>query len=195
MFLSRFPSRLDRVRTSPTRHPPVRSACSSLQARAHWAPSLDKLDATALPLESTDRLRLLDLSTRQHSEVELVGLPTESHGVWVHGIDALVHPDDPSTLVLFLVSHRPRAERALSPELGADSVVEIFETRIGSNQARWVATGKHELVRTPNNPVATGPRSFYVTNDHRRKVHWVSRACFFDLFAGNSRKRRGADAV
>ncbi|GAA5864182.1 hypothetical protein JCM3774_001248 [Rhodotorula dairenensis] len=147
-------------------------ACSSLESRAHWAPSLDKLNATALPLESTDRLRLLDLSTRQHTEVELVGLPAESHGVWVHGMDALVHPDDPSTLILFLVSHRPRAERAQSPELGADSVVEIFETRVGSNHARWVATGRHELVRTPNNPVATGPRSFYVTNDHRRKVHW-----------------------
>ncbi|GAA5983785.1 hypothetical protein JCM10908_005927 [Rhodotorula pacifica] len=150
-------------------------ACSSLESRAHWSTALGNLNATALPTESTDQLRLLDLSTRQHRQVKLVGLPAESHGVWLHGIDAFNHPDDPSILVLFLVSHRPPAERALAPQTGADSVVEIFETRVGSYEAKWVATAKHELVRTPNNPVATGPRSFYVSNDHARKVHWTRR--------------------
>lgn len=150
------------------------SACSSLESRANWAPGLGHLNATALPAESTDRLRLLDLSTRTHKPVRLLGLPTASHGVWLHGMDVLPHPDDPSRLVLFLVSHRPPAERALASETGADSVVEIFETRVGSDEAQWVATAQHDLVRTPNNPVATGPRSFYVTNDHARKVHWAS---------------------
>ncbi|KWU42021.1 calcium-dependent phosphotriesterase [Rhodotorula sp. JG-1b] len=149
-------------------------ACSSLESRANWAPGLGHLNATALPAESTDRLRLLDLSTRTHKPVRLLGLPTASHGVWLHGMDVLPHPDDPSRLVLFLVSHRPPAERALASETGADSVVEIFETRVGSDEAQWVATAQHDLVRTPNNPVATGPRSFYVTNDHARKVHWAS---------------------
>ncbi|GAA6025294.1 hypothetical protein JCM8202_002680 [Rhodotorula sphaerocarpa] len=153
-------------------------ACSSLEMRAHWMPALEKLDGLSLPEESTDRVRLFDFKSQTHREMMLSGLPHEARGVWLHGMDAIAHPDDPSLLVLFLVSHRPPADRSRAHETGADSVVEIFETRPGSSSshvAKWVATARHEAIRTPNNIVATGPRSFYVSNDHHRKVHWTRK--------------------
>lgn len=60
--------------------------------------------------------------------------------------------------------------------MGADSVIEIFEAQRGKSHAKLVRTVRNDLIVTPNNLVATGPRSFYVSNDHRRKVHWVSHS-------------------
>lgn len=45
-------------------------------------------------------------------------------------------------------------------------MIEIFHHVVGSDSAQHVRTVQHELVRTPNDLFATGPTSFYVTNDH-----------------------------
>ncbi|GJN90939.1 hypothetical protein Rhopal_003953-T1 [Rhodotorula paludigena] len=150
-------------------------ACSSVESRAHWAPSLVHLDAAALPTLGADSLRLFSFASRTHSAVRFVGLPAGHPGLFAHGLDALHTPSaaEPDLYTLFLVSHRPPADPALAPKEGADSVVELFETRLGSDEARYVGTVRHERVLTPNSVVATGPRSFYVSNDHARKVHWT----------------------
>ena len=93
----------------------------------------------------------------------------------LHAIDAFHAPDDREHITIIVNSHNPQKNRADSPKLGANSVFEIFETRLGSPDLKWVKTVEHPLIRTPNNLVAMGPRQFYFTNDHRRKVHWVSR--------------------
>ncbi|GAA6055326.1 hypothetical protein JCM3770_005286 [Rhodotorula araucariae] len=151
-------------------------ACSSLETRAHWGPGLENLDARALPRVSTDTLRLFSFTSRTHTALTL-DLPAEHPGVWVHGLDALHTPTDaePDLYTLFLVSHRPPLDRDLAPQIGADSVVELFETVLGSDTARYVGTVRDDLVRTPNSVVATGTRSFYVSNDHARKVHWTRK--------------------
>ncbi|BGP40550.1 hypothetical protein JCM10449v2_004512 [Rhodotorula kratochvilovae] len=152
-------------------------ACSSLTTRAHWSPSMETLDARALPTVSTDSLRLFSFTSRTHTALALVDLPAAHPGLWVHGMDALHTPTgaEPDLYTLFVVSHRPPRDRAQAPREGADSVVEIFETVLGSETARWVGTVRDELVRTPNSVVATGRRSFYVSNDHTRKVHWTRK--------------------
>ncbi|GJN90937.1 hypothetical protein Rhopal_003951-T1 [Rhodotorula paludigena] len=146
--------------------------CSSREARKHWVPATLHLNSSLLPPISTDYIALFDLNTRSYRRLELHGLPAESNGVWVHGIALWRDVVDPSKLTLFVNSHRPPKDRSLGPVQGADSVIEIFETTVGSHEARHVKTVKHDLIRTPNNMVATGPRTFYASNDHRYKVHW-----------------------
>lgn len=91
----------------------------------------------------------------------------------LHAIDVYQSPADREHLTVMVNSHRPPADRATAPVVGASSVVEIFETRIGSKELKWVKTVEHPLMRTPNNLVVMGERSFYFSNDHRRKAHWV----------------------
>ncbi|GAA5820789.1 hypothetical protein JCM11251_003160 [Rhodosporidiobolus azoricus] len=151
-------------------------ACSTPASRVAWTPAMLHLNASALPLgKSQDKLVLLDLRTRNYQDVKLSGLPDEAQGVWVHGMDVYRSPSEPEKLSLFLISHRPPSKRSSAPLVGADSVVEIFETRLGEKEARWVKTVRHEKVKTQNSIAAVGERAFYVTNDHRDKVHWTRK--------------------
>ena len=130
------------------------------------------MNATQLPEKSTDYIAVFDLASRSYRRLTLKGLPEEANGIWVHGIDLWRSPKDPNHLTIFINSHRPPKNRALAPTQGADSVIEIFETLVGTDEARYVKTVKSPHIRTPNNIAATGPRSFYVSNDHRYKTHW-----------------------
>jgi len=141
----------------------------------NWVPATLHLNASQLPTVSTDYIALFDINTRKHKRVELQGLPPAANGIWVHAIEVYRSPSSPSNLTLFVNSHRPPADRSLAPTQGADSVVEIFETEVGSNSARWVKTVRHPLVRTPNSVAAVNERQFYVSNDHRHKVHWTRK--------------------
>ncbi|KAF9080898.1 Serum paraoxonase/arylesterase 2, partial [Mortierella sp. AM989] len=58
-------------------------------------------------------------------------------------------------LTIFVVNHRR-----------SGSVVEVLEYTIGDNVVQYKETIKHDLIRTPNDIIALGPRSFYVSNDH-----------------------------
>ncbi|GAA6022443.1 hypothetical protein JCM10207_004393 [Rhodosporidiobolus poonsookiae] len=146
--------------------------CSDHYSRIAWVPAIPHLNASALPQLSTDYLALLDIPSRSFSKIRLTDLPDEAQGIWVHGLDVFRSPSSPSRLTLFINSHRPPSDRALSAETGAESVIEVFETELGSEEARWVRTIEHELVRTPNNMAAVSETGVYITNDHRYKVHW-----------------------
>ncbi|KDE03691.1 hypothetical protein MVLG_05822 [Microbotryum lychnidis-dioicae p1A1 Lamole] len=146
---------------------------SSQESRQHWLPAILHLNASKLPEHSVDYVAVMDLNTLKHRRLEIVA-PTEvTKDFNTHAIEGFHRASDRKHLTLFLNSHRPPAEgRDLAPKLGADSVIEVFETRTGSNQLKWLKTIRHPLIRTPNNIVATSETSFYVTNDHRHKVHW-----------------------
>ncbi|BGP40548.1 hypothetical protein JCM10449v2_004510 [Rhodotorula kratochvilovae] len=146
--------------------------CSSRESRVHWVPATLHLNASQLPPTSDDYIALFDLSTRSHKRLALEGLPASTTGIYVHGLALYRSPTNPSHLTLFLNSHRPPADRSLAPTQGADSVIEIFETTLGSDSARWIKTVRHPLVRTPNSVAAVGERQFYFSNDHRYKQHW-----------------------
>jgi arylesterase/paraoxonase len=82
-----------------------------------------------------------------------------------HGIDVWVdrtHPDSPK-VSLFIINHRPPVEGDAAL-IGADSVVELFETTLDGTSLRHVHTYRHDAINTPNDVVATSPTSFYVTN-------------------------------
>ncbi|GAA5935773.1 hypothetical protein JCM3775_007325 [Rhodotorula graminis] len=157
-------------------------ACSSREARTLWVPATSHLNATELPTVSTDYIALLDINTRQYKRVRLDGLPPAANGIWVHAIELYRSPSNPNKLTIFVNSHRPPSDRSLAPTQGADSVVEIFDTEVGSDSARYVKTIQHPLVRTPNSIAAVTDRSFYVSNDHRHKVHWSRK---FEVLKSN----------
>ncbi|KAG8880656.1 hypothetical protein FRB97_000610 [Tulasnella sp. 331] len=147
-----------------------------IESRTHWLPAVDRLNASVLSSISTDHITILSLAAPySHHKLKITGLPQEARGIWVHGIDIWQDPSDPAALTLYLISHRPPRDRAKSEETGADSVVEIFETRAGDDEVRWVKTVKHNLVITPNAIAAVGPRTFYVSNDHSTKTHWMRK--------------------
>jgi hypothetical protein len=64
--------------------------------------------------------------------------------------------------------------------IGAQSVIEVFDTILGDSKATYRRTIKHELILTPNNLVGISETGFYVTNDHSSKTAWVS------LFSNNA---------
>ncbi|GAA5947948.1 hypothetical protein JCM3765_007041 [Sporobolomyces pararoseus] len=145
--------------------------CSSHEARKSWLPATLHLDSASLPKVSTDYIAVLNLDDNSYKKVKLLGLPADADGIYVHAIDAVESPDGKRTV--FINSHRPPKNRSLGKTLGANSVIEIFETTSNPYELKHVKTVSHPLIRTPNNLVATGPRTFYASNDHRHKVHWT----------------------
>lgn len=151
----------------------VPRVCSSHEARKSWLPATLHLDSASLPQVSTDYIAILDLKDNSYKRVKLLGLPADADGIYVHAIDVVVDSKSGKKTV-FINSHRPPKNRSLGKTLGANSVIEIFETTGNDYELKHVKTVSHPLIRTPNNLVATGPRTFFASNDHRHKVHWVS---------------------
>jgi hypothetical protein len=131
------------------------------------------------------------LKTSEHRKLRLENLPDRllQNGIHTHGLDLFIHPEpsdsdletqsaeteskqsQPRHASLYLINHRfPDDDQSSGT---ADSVIEVFDTTIGSDQATHRRTIQHDLIVTPNNLVALNQDSFYVTNDHRRKKHWV----------------------
>lgn len=88
-----------------------------------------------------------------YKAVEIKGLPASTDRA-LHGLD--FYEKSPSELVFFVINHRR-----------GGSVVEVLEYQIGDDFVQYKETVKHELILTPNDIVAMGPRSFYVSNDHK----------------------------
>ncbi|KAI5474677.1 arylesterase / paraoxonase [Pseudohyphozyma bogoriensis] len=146
-------------------------ACSSIADKQHWLPGAYVLDGAHTPAVSTDRIVHYDFSTKKSTTLTLTNLPSSSNGIWVHGMTG--YAGEEGKITLFLVSHPPPVEREKAGQVGADSVVEVFETRVGSREARWVYTVESELVRTPNAVAAVSETGVYVTNDHADKISFT----------------------
>ncbi|KAF9585548.1 hypothetical protein BGW38_001886 [Lunasporangiospora selenospora] len=126
--------------------------CGSAEARKGWYPPVAHLNATT-ENAFEDRFIVYNIESKDYESLELTGLPENTDRVF-HGIDA--YERSPTEYTFFLVNHRR-----------GGSVVEIFDYTLGEKAVRYVETIKHDLIQTPNDIVATGPRSFYVSNDHR----------------------------
>ncbi|KAJ1970473.1 hypothetical protein H4R35_005844, partial [Dimargaris xerosporica] len=72
-----------------------------------------------------------------------------------HGIGIYADPAEPDRVTLMAINHDQ-----------ADSVIEIFDYRVGSKSLDHVETVAHPLITTPNDVAPLSRRSFYVTNDH-----------------------------
>ncbi|KAG0350477.1 hypothetical protein BG005_010009 [Podila minutissima] len=128
------------------------TACGDSELRKSWFPPMAKLNASADPLAFQDKFIIYNLESGTYKSVEIKNLPAGTDRAF-HGIDFF--EKSPSELVIFLINHRR-----------GGSVVEVLEYKVGDDFITHKETVKHELILTPNDIVALGPRSFYVSNDH-----------------------------
>ncbi|MCJ1282967.1 hypothetical protein MMC26_002294 [Xylographa opegraphella] len=88
-----------------------------------------------------------------------------------HGIDIYSAPSAPDTVYIFAINHLPNpayydAPTPASSTPKARSQIEIFRHTIGTLTATHLRSVRDPLIRTPNDIYATGPSTFYITNDH-----------------------------
>ncbi|MCJ1289943.1 hypothetical protein MMC34_001477 [Xylographa carneopallida] len=118
--------------------------------------------------DSQGGLFVIDPKTFTSSRLTLEGFP----GPFItHGIDIYSAPSVPDTVYIFAINHLPNPAYYDSPSSAASSPkarsqVEIFRHTIGTLSATHIRSVRSPLIRTPNDVYATGPSTFYVTNDH-----------------------------
>jgi len=145
--------------------------CSTIPARQQWCPAMDMLNGHEVEKLPSDTIKMYDTNTGTVSTIVIDNPPAHLDGkLHLHAIDAFADPRDPEKLTFFINNHGVPTGGQSAHAVGADSTVEIFETRLGSKNWKHVQTVRHELILTPNNLLATGPRSFYVSNDHFSKT-------------------------
>ncbi|KAG0376280.1 Serum paraoxonase/arylesterase 1 [Mortierella sp. AD032] len=134
---------------------PIAFSSSRKESRKVWFPPAVKLNKDDPRLDEwlKDRLIVYDIENEVAQAIELVGFPAEVDRVFL----VLDIFEDPSTtnsnteLTLMVTNHRRTG-----------SVVEVFEYTRGNGgqdslgSARYVETIESELIRTPNDLVATG---------------------------------------
>lgn len=157
------------------------AACgNSPEDRQTWFPCNDHWDAHRRT--GNDYLAVLDTANQTGSHTSRTkklklkgfhGLAGEG-SLTVHGMGTWQDPSS-DRLRLFVVNHRPPVDAVTGAILleeaqkGANSTIEIFETRLGSDEATHIRTIAHPLINTPNDVDGAGPDSFYVSNDHHVK--------------------------
>ncbi|KAK5094620.1 hypothetical protein LTS08_008476 [Lithohypha guttulata] len=113
------------------------------------------------------KIVVVNPTTFESTELVLSGF----HGPLItHGID-IFPSEDGQMVTIFAVNHLPNPEYNAegtkdASQHKARSQIEVFSHTIGSDTAVWVRSVRHPHIRTPNDIYATGPTSFYVTNDH-----------------------------
>ena len=82
-------------------------------------------------------------------------------------MDVVPAADDPQKLFIYLVNHRIPEEDPT--KTGWDSVIEIFETNVGSESLKHVKTFDDRTVLFKPNDVlgSADGKSFYFTNDNK----------------------------
>lgn len=142
-------------------------ACSTLYGRLQWMPAIDRLNASGM--SEDDHVAVYDYETNSITRLNFTGLSSRS-GISLHGMDVVISAQDPSTLYVYLVNHRKPAAGDPS-SVGADSVIEVFETRLGDSELRHLRTFEDPAVIITPNDVVGSPdgRSMYFTNDHSQK--------------------------
>ncbi|KAF9126603.1 Serum paraoxonase/arylesterase 2 [Mortierella sp. 14UC] len=131
------------------------TTCGNAEARKDWFPPMSKLNASAGEVAFQDKFVIYDIPSGKYQEMELRGFPVGTDRVF-HGLG--IWDRSPTELTIFAVNHRR-----------GGSVIEVLEYTIGGKFVQYKETIRHELIRTPNDILAMGPRSFYVSNDHKYK--------------------------
>lgn len=156
--------------------------CSSIKGRALWLPAVEHFNGTVDKILPSDTIKMYDLNTGSISTITIANRPSHLEKLHLHAIEAFIDPKDDEKLTFFINNHAvPKgiAKEGDEKKVGADSTIEIFETRLGSKTWTWVQSVKHPSILTPNNMVALGPRKFYVTNDHHVKTGFSRTLCLF----------------
>lgn len=140
-------------------------ACSTQEARTPWNPAVNFYNASTP--SSTDFVAVYDPSSGKVTQLKTVGLPASSRGLSVHGMDVAPSKAHPGELLLYVVNHRRPLPPANAEEVGAESVIEVFRSRPGSDKIEYVKTFEDLVIATPNDVLAgEEDLSFYFTNDH-----------------------------
>jgi hypothetical protein len=144
-------------------------ACSTPEARVAYVPFWSEFNVTGA---GNDYVATYDSKTGNIKRLRFEGF-TSDRGYTAHGMDVVTSKDDPETLFVYLVNHRPPPAGHDIKEIGADSVIEIFRTTLGSDVLTHVKTVQDPAILTPNDIVgAADGQSFFVTNDHSSKTGW-----------------------
>jgi arylesterase/paraoxonase len=113
-----------------------------------------------------------------------VGYPGTKHdnSLDLHGFDIQVGEGDDPTLKLILINHSPpvnsvTGEYLDATKLGANSTVELFESKLGATTMTYVKTYDADAIDTPNSIAWIGEGEFAFTNDRSQKVGLVSALC------------------
>ncbi|KAF9519708.1 hypothetical protein BS47DRAFT_1336806 [Hydnum rufescens UP504] len=150
-------------------------ACASRKGRMLWSPYFLIFKQPS----HNDYVAIYDPRDLSVTRLGLDGFD-DPRGLNVHGMDVVASRADPETLFISLVNHRPQPARN-EYEHGADSVIEIFSTTLGSNTLTHVKTFRDpEVIITPNS-VSWSPDgdSLYFTNDHPTRLGHAGRTATF----------------
>ncbi|KJA20041.1 hypothetical protein HYPSUDRAFT_43660 [Hypholoma sublateritium FD-334 SS-4] len=149
-------------------------ACSTPLSRAHWIPAMEQFNTTGA--STTDYVAMYDPATSHVTRLTTSDF-NNGRGLSLHGMDVVASTLHPEHLFIYLVNHRIPLGGAPPSDVGADSVVEIFETVLGSTSMQHVKTvADGNAIVTPNSVLGSPDgKSFYVTNDHGARVGFARK--------------------
>lgn len=95
-------------------------------------------------------------------------------------MDVVPFSSDPNQLFVYLVNHRKPLGGKDAQAVGADSSIEIFKTKLGSDVLEHIQTVEDLAILTPNDIVGSHDgKSFYFVNDHGSKLGIVREPLLF----------------
>ncbi|KAL4074123.1 hypothetical protein V8B97DRAFT_1932047 [Scleroderma yunnanense] len=143
-------------------------ACSTLRDRVQWMPAVNKLNASGT--SGNDHIATYDPQTNAVRHLSLSGFSSPG-GLFVHGMDVVASIHDPSILYVYVVNHR-KPISGDPRKIGADSVIEVFQTQTGGSELKYIRTFEDPaVVITPNDVVGSPDgQSVYFTNDNSQKL-------------------------
>ncbi|KAL1721935.1 hypothetical protein EV715DRAFT_194216 [Schizophyllum commune] len=159
----------------------VYAACSTVADRKAWLPALNYYNASAR--SGNDYIALYDPTTDSFIKLDVVGLD-DPRGLSLHGMDVVPSAEDPETLWVYLVNHRPPVDELEKDSSSTatlthseDPSIEIFKTRAGSSELHHVRTVADPVVLHSPNDVAGSPdgREFWFTNDMKDVDGWKAK--------------------
>ncbi|KAF8629258.1 hypothetical protein AX17_005837 [Amanita inopinata Kibby_2008] len=143
-------------------------ACSNPISRTFWIPAVGRLNETAASRD--DYVAIYDPKSSQVTRLKVKNFGNV-RGLSLHGMDVVPSSTKPEQLFVYLINHRAPPNGQSANLVGADSVVEIFETQVGSSVLTHVKTVEDPAIITPNDVIGYGDgQTFYVTNDHGEKT-------------------------
>ena len=157
--------------------------------------SVGHLNATGRGL--TDRIAVLDTRGPGRLASRIKWLSIENFSgikgdgtLNLHGFDirADKHTD---ILRILLINHRPPFDPVTGAPLdaskvGANSTIEQFQTKAGTDKMRHVRTFVNEHIQTPNRVAWMSEDTFVFTNSHSAKVGFVRPTYYEEAFRRTS---------
>jgi hypothetical protein len=129
-----------------------------------------------------DYVAIYDPISSQITKLKFSGVK-DGYGFSSHGMDVVPSASDPSELFVYLINHKPPVGAVDPRQTGADSVLEIFKHKVGSDTLVHVKTFVSPLMIAPNDVVGSDDgTSLYFTNDHGQKTGIVRHVLSSELF-------------